>query len=502
IDVCGTGGSGLPRINTSTISAFILSKLGVGVAKHGNKAASGRFGSFDLLEEMGVDIEKSPEELERCYGDNSLAFIYARSFHPVMRHFVEARKAIGKPTIFNILGPLLNPAGVDMQIIGTGFKAQMRLIAETCKLMGKKRVLVVRGSDGLDEVTLTGETDIAELNNGIITEYTISPEDFGIEKAQFEEIAGGSPEVNTEIALKILNGSCKSRHADLVNINTALALKLIGKVEHLKEGYQMAKGVIAYDKLAEYMQPKRKHKSILAEIADSKRLVNSDRDFFAAISKPGLSLIAEIKMASPSEGDILTDLNSIEKIAYTYETSGASAISVVTDEKYFKGSYDNLRKVREITKNIPLLCKDFILNEFQIFKAREYGADAILLISSLLPLEKMEKFFLVAKSFGMDVLFENHNEEDLKKSLEAGAKIIGINNRDLRDFSVDLETTNRLIKLCPKDSLIISESGIKSGVDLEKLDERVDGILVGTALMRSSDINSKIHEFTKKISLK
>src|SRR3989338_7680855 len=137
IDICGTGGSGLPRINTSTISAFILAPSGINIAKHGNKAASGRFGSFDLLENMGIDLSNNKAE--------NLTFLYARDYHPVMKHFAEARKEIGTPTFFNLLGPLLNPAQTKKQIIGTAFKDKMELIAETCRLIGKEKVYVVCG---------------------------------------------------------------------------------------------------------------------------------------------------------------------------------------------------------------------------------------------------------------------------------------------------------------------------------------------------------------------
>lgn len=252
IDICGTGGSGLNRLNTSTISAFILASLGVGVAKHGNKAASGRFGSFDLLEKLGIGIEKSRAELEYLYRREQLAFIYARSFHPAMKFFAEARMAIGKPTIFNVLGPLLNPADTKMQIIGTSFGDLMRVIVEACHLLGKDRVMVVRGEDGLDEVTLSGKTRVVEMHDGIIEEYQIRPADFGVEETTFAEISGGTPEKNTDLALKILQGKCKSRHVDLVYVNAALALKLAGKTRDLKHAYEMAHDAIPFEKFENY----------------------------------------------------------------------------------------------------------------------------------------------------------------------------------------------------------------------------------------------------------
>ena len=490
IDICGTGGSGLPRINTSTIATFILAELGVPMAKHGNKAASGRFGSFDLLEELGIDIEKSAEELEKIFEKKGLAFIYARKFHPVMKHFAEARKAIGEPTIFNILGPLLNPANPQKQIIGTSFKDQMRMMAEACKLMGKEHVMIVRGSDGLDEVTMTGLTKVVEMKDGNISEYSITPKDFGVEECEFEKIAGGDAAKNIRVAKKILNGEGFTERADLVYINCALALKLVGKVDALKEGYRLSKDTDGISKLEAYKG------NILNEIVASKSLKQSDRSFFDALSKDGVSVIAEIKKASPSEGQIFNGDFDAGKIAKDYEDHGASAISILTDEKYFDGKLQFMKDARAATSTTPILCKDFITQEYQIHQAREFGADAILLIAALLDRGKMQRFINIADDLGMDCLVEIHNEEELLNVLTTDAKIIGINNRNLKTFEVDLETTNRLSKMVPKGRLVVSESGIKGKEDVDSLTGRVDAILVGTTLMRAKNITNKLNEIT------
>ncbi len=499
MDICGTGGSGLERINTSTIVAFLLAELGVKIAKHGNKAASGRFGSFDLLESLGADIEKTPRELEKIYKEKGLAFIFARSFHPIMKYFAETRKVIGKPTIFNILGPLLNPANPKKQIIGTSFKSQMRLIAEACKLMGKKNVMIVRGEDGLDEVTLCGKTEVVELSDGKISEYALGPADFGVERCGFDEIRGSDGETNKKIAIEILNGKCETRHADLVYVNCALALKLAGKANDLKAAYRLAKTAIGVGKLEAYRG------NILAEIAASKILRKSERSFLGALSAPaagGRALIAEIKKSSPSKGKIFKGKFSAAKIARIYERNGAGAISVLTDEKYFDGSFENLRATKSATKNVPILCKDFIVSEYQIFKAREYGADAVLLIVALLPAAKLKKFIKTAASLFMDALVEVHSEKEISVAIKAGAKIIGINNRNLKTFKIDMGRTRRLAKKIPKNILIVSESGLDLNDDLKNLDKRVNAVLMGTAIMQSSNISKKIHEIIKAISAK
>ncbi|MEK7547471.1 MAG: hypothetical protein AAB540_01110, partial [Patescibacteria group bacterium] len=243
------------------------------------------------------------------------------------------------------------------------------------------------------------------------------------------------------------------RHADLVYINCALVLKFLGKVNDLEEGYRLAKNVCGLKKLADYKN------DILLKISADKFLKRSDRDFYNALKNPKNArpaLIAEIKRASPTEGIFLGGKAfSPAKIAKIYEENGANAISVVTDNKYFKGSFEYLKAVKSATKNIPVLCKDFIVHEYQIYKAREYGADAVLLIASILSKEQIISFLGTAKNLGMECLVEIRNEEDLKKVLETSARIIGINNRNLTDFSIDLEITNKLAKLIPKNKIVV-----------------------------------------------
>jgi len=476
IDICGTGGSGLPRINTSTIASFILSELGVGVAKHGNKASSGRFGSFDLLEALGEDIFR--DDWEKEYRKCGRAFLYARKYNPVMKHFSEARKKIGVPTIFNLLGPLLNPVNPARQIIGVSFPGQMRMMAEVCKKIPKDRVMIVRGHDGLDEVTITGPTDVVELACGKIKEYQISPEDFGIEACSFDEIAGGDEKTNVRIAKEILAGVCQTRHADLVYVNCALALYLTEQVETLREGYLMAKG------------------DILGTIAESKKLPLSDRSFYDAIAGDSVSLIAEIKRASPSEGLIYEGKFNPCAIAEAYEDAEVAAISVLTDKRYFEGSFQDLEDVQAVTEVTPLLCKDFIISDYQIYKARDFGADAVLLIAALLSVEQMQRYLDIARELNMDCICEIHNEEELEKVLLTDARIIGINNRDLKTFKINVETTNRLVPLIPEGRVIVSESGFRCRRDIKKLDPRVKAVLIGTALMKAENIKLKVHELT------
>ena len=247
-----------------------------------------------------------------------------------------------------------------------------------------------------------------------------------------------------------------------------------------------------------------KHK--LSEVAEDKKRVSLEtlkeqckkkqkaRSFGAALkSSTNIRIIAEIKKASPSLGIIREDFNPVE-IARIYETGGAAAISVLTDEKFFQGRLSYLTDVKK-SVNLPILRKDFIIDSYQIYEARSAGADAILLIAALLTKEEIQHYLELARELDMDCLVEVHSEAELKKVLQTNADIIGINNRDLATFKTDLKTTVRLRPMIPTEKIVVSESGIKSRTDVEKLmKEGVDAILVGETLMKSNDISAKLRE--------
>jgi indole-3-glycerol phosphate synthase len=216
-------------------------------------------------------------------------------------------------------------------------------------------------------------------------------------------------------------------------------------------------------------------------------------DFAAALRGKDLKLIAEVKKASPSKGVICPDFKPVE-IAMAYAQNGAAAISVLTEEKYFQGKLEYLVAIREKV-NIPLLRKDFIFDEYQIYESAAYGADAILLITAMLEKETLEAFLKLGESLKLGCLVEVHNEDELFKALLAGAKIIGINNRDLNTFKVDTSTTRRLRMLIPDDNIVVSESGISNRDDIKKMKEcKVNAVLVGEALVTAKDIPAKIKE--------
>jgi indole-3-glycerol phosphate synthase len=253
---------------------------------------------------------------------------------------------------------------------------------------------------------------------------------------------------------------------------------------------------IIANKKAELLETKRR--TPLAELKGRVSDAGPARGFGKVLSSgEGIKLIAEVKKASPSKGIIREDFDPV-KIAGTYEESGASCVSVLTEKKYFQGSLEYLENIRKRVK-LPLLRKDFIIDEYQIHEARAFGADAILLIAACLDRRQMEDYLALAAGVGLDVLVESHTYQELDRSLLAGAALVGINNRDLSTFVVSLQTTLDLLKDIPDDRTVVSESGIKTRADVERLRSAgVDAILVGESLMREKDIGKKVKELLGK----
>lgn len=495
IDLCGTGGSGLPRINTSTISAFVVAGAGVRVAKHGNNAASGRFGSFDLLDGLGVPILLNNQELQMRYKFYNLAFLYARSFHPAMKHFAQVRSEVKKPTFFNILGPLLSPVKAKKQLIGTPKIEYAKIIIQACRLLKKDRVIVAAGSDGLDDITLSGPTKIFELKNKKINEYEVSPKDFGIEgAADMEQLSSASAEENVDIANRILSAQDHSPKTDLVLVNSAAAIYLSGKSGNLKDAYKLAqeslKSLSAKNVLESYKMPR-----VLHEIADR----NKKRNFTPHIEVPSKDrtysggLIAEIKKRSPSEG-VIADRLDVVKQAKIYQASGASAISVLCEPEDFGGSFEDLARVSE-SVDIPVLCKDFIVSKEHIGAAKAAGADMVLLIVAMLDDQQLAELYDYASIDFLQILVEVHNRSELERALKLNPKMIGINSRDLNDFSINNKLFEELSPEIPKSVIKVAESGIKTFADVPK---DADGILVGTEIMKHPFPKFKIKELTGK----
>jgi len=243
LDTCGTGGSGTKSFNISTTVAFIVAACGIKVAKHGNRSVSSACGSADVLEKLGVNLDVTPAVVEACIDELNVGFLYAPALHGAMKYAIGPRREIGIRTIFNVLGPLTNPAKASRQVLGVYRQELVEPMAEVLCRLGCQRGFVVHGCDGMDEVTLTGPTHIAQIVDGEIRVSTIDPEDYGLECCSLEELQGGNAEENAIIVREILHGKPGPKR-DIVLLNSAFALVAAGVVDDIPAGLDMARQTI------------------------------------------------------------------------------------------------------------------------------------------------------------------------------------------------------------------------------------------------------------------
>lgn len=240
VDTCGTGGDGAGTFNISTTAAIVAAAAGARVAKHGNRAATSRVGSADVLEALGVRIDLPFADYGRAIREIGIGFFFAQAAHTSTRHAAPARKQIGVRTVFNLLGPLTNPAGAQSQVLGVSSPEVIDVVAATLAELGVTRALVVHGAGGMDEISLAGETLVAEVRNGKISRYTVSPETFGVQRAPLAAIAGGNTEENAEIIRRVLRGETGAAR-DVVLINAAAALMAAEVAEDFRGGVALAR---------------------------------------------------------------------------------------------------------------------------------------------------------------------------------------------------------------------------------------------------------------------
>lgn len=243
VDTCGTGGDGGGTYNISTAAALIVAGCGVQVAKHGNKALSSKSGSSEVLEALGVKLDIPPAAITRCIYEANVGFMFAALHHKAVGHVAAARKALGVRTIFNVLGPLSNPAGAKRQVMGVFARDLVRPIAEVMPRLGVTRAWVAHGSDGLDELTTTGPTHVAALENGLVTEFDVTPEEAGLPMANAADLAGGDPRENADALRRLLDGE-KTAYRDIAVLNAAAALIVAEKANHLEPAARMAERAI------------------------------------------------------------------------------------------------------------------------------------------------------------------------------------------------------------------------------------------------------------------
>jgi anthranilate phosphoribosyltransferase len=253
IDTCGTGGDRLHTFNISTAAALVSAGAGVIVAKHGNRAASSKSGSADVLEALGVKLELPPERETQALREVGIAFLYARTHHPALKHAAEARKELGIRTLFNLLGPMTNPAGARRQLMGVFPGIETEKVAGVLNKLGVTRAMVVRGDDGMDEITLTGTTRVSEVQDGSIRSYEITPGDFGMQPATLKDLAGGDAQENATIIRKILDGKT-GPCTDIVALNAGAVIYLAGKTETHAVGIEKARTAISSGAAAQKLE--------------------------------------------------------------------------------------------------------------------------------------------------------------------------------------------------------------------------------------------------------
>lgn len=257
IDIVGTGGDGFNTFNISTATAIIVAAAGGCVIKHGNRAVSSNCGSADVLEKLGVKIDLTPKQVEKCVEKCDISFLYAPMFHKAMKNVGKVRKTLGFRTIFNIIGPLINPGSANYMLVGVFSEDLMEIYGEALKTLGVKKALIVHGEDGLDEVTITGNTKILELNEGKFKKYVINPKDYGLEIGSVEDIKGGNATRNSEIIKDIFLLE-RGTKRDVVILNSAVAMYSANITKSIREGIKKATKIIddnlAYKKLEEFIK--------------------------------------------------------------------------------------------------------------------------------------------------------------------------------------------------------------------------------------------------------
>src|SRR3984893_11137999 len=239
VDTCGTGGDASGTFNVSTATALVVAGAGVRVAKHGNRSVTSKCGSADVMEALGVNINLPPARLAACLEEVGIAFLFAPAMHSAMQHVQSARRQLRLRTVFNLLGPLTNPAHASGQVVGVYSAALVEKLAEALSMLGLHRALVVHGLDGLDEVTITAPTRIAEVREGTVRTYEVTPEEFGINRGTLDDISGGDAVANADIITQILEGT-KSARRDVVLLNGAAALVAAGRADHLADALPLA----------------------------------------------------------------------------------------------------------------------------------------------------------------------------------------------------------------------------------------------------------------------
>lgn len=478
LDIVGTGGDCANTINISTASALLIAACGVPVIKHGTHAVTSKCGSADVLEALGYFINNDASDVIENVKAHNFAFCLAPKFHPILFNIRELRKNLGVPSLFNILGPLLNPAHAEHIVLGVYGKHLVEVVAQALFMLGTKKSIVFNGI-GTDELTCIGKTNAKLITESGIEDLEIDPAILGLRQCQIEDLTGDDARHNAMIIKKTLNGT-DTGITDTIVLNAAVALFVYGRVKSISDGVTVAKqrlqdgNILKMNKLNEIIHRKESELPILSKKSLKAQILKA---------KNG-AVIAEIKRASPSKGKIAEIISPAER-ALSYVEAGASAISVLTDAG-FEGTIEDLKVVATALKDTDaaILCKDFFISPLQIARAAEAGANAILIMISVLGTDAA-RLINIAHEFGLEALVEVHTLKELEIALKTNADVIGVNQRDLRDFSMHPNIYTDLIKHIPENIVTVAESGIENRSSADQVFSLgYKAVLVGTALSK------------------
>jgi anthranilate phosphoribosyltransferase len=529
LDIVGTGGDLANTVNISTGSAILAAACGIPIAKHGNRSVSSQSGSADVLEALGIEIEVFPKDLEKCLQEANIAFMFAPTYHPSLKKISAIRRGLKLPTVFNILGPLLNPAKAEYALIGVADASNLELISKILLNLGRiKRALVFHGS-GLDELTTLGPIIAYEIHHTQMTRLEIDPLALGFSPCSLKDLQGGNAQKNASILKEIFSCKKGGAIADALIFNAGAALYIFNKASSLNKGVQIARKALQGKKAVHVLQKwknfskklreKRQSANYLDQIllekkkeveqlisithANPKHPLNKilnqqhilKKSFSNSLKSQKFAVIGEIKRASPTRGKI-QDIPDPISLAIKYCQGGASAISILTDSKSFGGTLKDLSQVsKELAihyPSVPTLRKDFIIHPLQLAEAVLAKTSAVLLIVRILGKE-VKILLEEATRLGLEAVIEVHDLNELEIALAAGASIIGINHRNLTTFEIDLTLSEHLRPLIPSHVITIAESGIHTSEQAKHMqDLGYDAILVGEALVRLENPSSLI----------
>ena len=527
VDIVGTGGDGSGSLNLSTGSALLAAASGLAVVKHGNRSVSSRCGSADVLEALGLGLPLDETGAGECLRRTGFTFLFAPHYHPAMKALVPVRKALGVRTVFNILGPLTNPAEPPFMVVGAFSPDVAALMAEALSGLPIERAFVVHGEPGWDEATPCGPFTLYDVRPGSVSEEVRDPEDYGIRRCQPEDLAGGDAAENAAALRDALTG-VHGPHRDALTLGAGLALEVAGEVATLADGVHTAGSAIdsgaaatLLDGLARVGTAGRVPGAPLSDLLSRMATSSAERAATArgleplevlrarALASPAppvlglggsFDLIAEIKRRAPSAGRLReSTTGDVAGLAAAYTRADVAAISVLTEPSEFSGTLADLTLAAEAAPGVPVMRKDFLVDSYQVYEARAAGAGGVLLILRILDRATLDSCIRAAAECGLFVLLEAFDEADLQRAgpaaefcrREGVTVLVGLNCRDLATLEVDFGRFGRLADRFPPGVPRVAESGLLGpGQAAEVAALGYDAALVGASLMLADDPES------------